>query len=307
MALNSSQLKLLQEFFIKTAFSEKGAVITDLDGTAVHELEGLTVIHKDIEIGLKKIYDTGRPVVINTLRFPLSVIRTFGKEWYKISGKPIPVVLLNGSQLGFIVSKDEEFGFEQLAAFPLEQEEINHVLENMTRLQGSGIRDMLLFYYPEDWLQGEIIWTPDADRIPALREKYKSASTVLSLSLAALKERLEAAPICMILLLIEASQDRLMAYQHTKGNNFFTRKGVDKLFGAQRMAEHLGFAIEDALGAGDSGMDIFLNATGLAVHVHNNTLPFKGRMGTIHLKDFHDFGDTLTILAGMQERLQLIK
>jgi hypothetical protein len=129
-------------------------------------------------------------------------------------------VLLNGSQLGLIVSKDEEFGFEQLAAYPLEQEEINHVLENMTRLQESGIKDMLLFYYPEDWLQGEIIWTPDADRIPALQEKYKSASTILSLSTAELRQRLEATPVCMILLLIEASHDRLMAYQHTKGNNF---------------------------------------------------------------------------------------
>ena len=28
-----------------------------------------------------------------------------------------------------------------------------------------------------------------------------------------------------------------MAYQHTKRSNFFTHKGVDKLFGARTMAD----------------------------------------------------------------------
>jgi hypothetical protein len=40
----------------------------------------------------------------------------------------------------------------------------------------------------------------------------------------------------MILLLLDVPEDRLMAYQHTRRDNFLTRAGVDKLFGAQRIA-----------------------------------------------------------------------
>ena len=64
MAISDIQLRLLEEFFQHSHFMSKGAVITDLDGTAVHEDNGVTIIHRDVEMGLKKIYEAGRPVVI---------------------------------------------------------------------------------------------------------------------------------------------------------------------------------------------------------------------------------------------------
>ncbi len=39
MLLNESQQLQLQDFFNLSNFAEKGAVITDLDGTAIHEAE----------------------------------------------------------------------------------------------------------------------------------------------------------------------------------------------------------------------------------------------------------------------------
>ena len=119
MPLSTEAQIQLDRFVRDSHFKYRGAVITDLDGTVVHEYEGWSVIHKDVELGLKKVYEMGRPVVINTLRFALSVIRTFAEKWYKISQLPIPVVLLNGSQLGYIVQHGNTFSFEQLSAFPL--------------------------------------------------------------------------------------------------------------------------------------------------------------------------------------------
>ena len=81
MQLNDEQVIQLDEFYNNSLFMTQGAVITDLDGTAVHESGGRTIIHQSVEIGLKKIYELGRPIIINTLRFPLSVIRTFGVDW----------------------------------------------------------------------------------------------------------------------------------------------------------------------------------------------------------------------------------
>ena len=100
MPLTESQHQQIQSFFNRSKFEVLGGVITDLDGTAIHEFEGRFSIPQSVELGLNRIYELGRPVVLNTLRFPLSVIRTFGKEWYKISNAPIPTVLMNGSQLG---------------------------------------------------------------------------------------------------------------------------------------------------------------------------------------------------------------
>jgi len=70
----------LKHFFQQSRFAASGGVITDLDGTAVHEEQGRIYIPQPVEFGLKVLYDTGRPVVLNSLRFPLSVMRTFGKE-----------------------------------------------------------------------------------------------------------------------------------------------------------------------------------------------------------------------------------
>jgi hydroxymethylpyrimidine pyrophosphatase-like HAD family hydrolase len=97
----------------------------------------------------------------------------------------------------------------------------------------------------------------------------------------------------MIFLLIDAPQDQLMAYQHTKQSNFITHKGVDKLFGAQKMAEVLNLKLENSLGAGDTELDTFLKGVGLAVHVGNNALEFRGLLDTITLANSQELGDLL--------------
>ena len=65
----------LRAFLAEADFAGKGAIVTDLDGTAVHEFEGRVVIPELVSHALKHLNDLGRPVVLNTLRFPLNVIR----------------------------------------------------------------------------------------------------------------------------------------------------------------------------------------------------------------------------------------
>lgn len=114
MLLNAEADAKLQQFINQSSFPTSGAVITDLDGTAVHEYQGKIVIPKEVELGLMHHYQRGRPLILNSLRFPLSVIRTFGQEWYKLSNAPIPTVTLNGSLVGFVKKTDEaELIFEQ--------------------------------------------------------------------------------------------------------------------------------------------------------------------------------------------------
>jgi hypothetical protein len=148
-------------------------LITDLDGTAIHEFEGRYSIPQSVQLGLDKIYDLGRPIVLNTLRFPLSVIRTFGQEWYKISNAPIPTVLMNGSLLGYIMQSNEgNFLYNEIDAFPLEPNEIAEVLQIITSFIKNNDLDLLVFYYPRDWQEGEIIWTPLTDKIEAVQKKF---------------------------------------------------------------------------------------------------------------------------------------
>jgi hydroxymethylpyrimidine pyrophosphatase-like HAD family hydrolase len=97
----------------------------------------------------------------------------------------------------------------------------------------------------------------------------------------------------MIFLLIDVPEDQLMAYQHTKRSNFITHKGVDKLFGAQAMAEVLKFDLAQSLGAGDAELDTFLSGVGLSVLVGNNQLEFRGLVETIKLGSALEFGALL--------------
>jgi hydroxymethylpyrimidine pyrophosphatase-like HAD family hydrolase len=249
---------------------------------------------------LKRIYEIGRPIVINTLRFPLSVIRTFALDWYTISNAPIPVVLLNGSQLGYITKTDNEFAFEQLQCFPLAAEEIKAEIQTLQQLSDDGIRDIILFYYPEDWKSGEIIWTPDPQRIPHLQQKYTSASSVISISLNELLTELLKNPVCMMLVLVDIPSDKLMAYQHTKRHHFVTHKGVDKLSGTGKIAGLLQFDMEHSIGAGDTDMDNFLKAVGLSVHIGRKNLPFEGLKDTLRLRDFVEYGELLNQFAQLQ-------
>lgn len=294
MLLNAEADAKLQQFINQSSFPTSGAVITDLDGTAVHEYQGKIVIPKEVELGLMHHYQRGRPLILNSLRFPLSVIRTFGQEWYKLSNAPIPTVTLNGSLVGFVKKTDEaELIFEQAAAFPLTGTEIKEALEGVKGMLDGGIKNILVFYYPSDWRIGEVIWTPLPENILAVKEKYKSASSVTAVELPKLQEQMLAEEICMIFLLIDAPEDQLMAYQHTKRSNFITHKGVDKLFGARAMSDLLKCDLRDSLGAGDTELDTFLSGVGMALLVGGIELKFRGLVDTVKLKDSLELGAVL--------------
>lgn len=302
MSLSLSVENAIGDFAHRSGFTEHGGVVIDLDGTAVHEENGRTVIPRPVELGLKALYDRGRPVVLNSLRFPLSVMRTFGKEWLAISNSPIPIVSMNGSQVGYVRrDKKDELCFEEIVAFPLTSNEIDAVITGVEALLEDNIRDVLLFYYPRDWRMGEIIWTPVAEKVTYVKEKYKSASAVTAVELDKLQEQLHKEELCMIFLLIERSADDLMAYQHSKPSSFFTTKGVDKLTGSQAAADYIGFQMPASLGAGDTAMDVFLNGVGMAVHVGPRELGFRGLHSTIRVSNSFELGDVLFRLAGIQE------
>ena len=302
MPLNPEVDNVLVDFFQRSKFATDGAVVMDLDGTAVHEENGRVFIPDAVEFGLKAIYERGRPVVLNSLRFPLSVMRTFGKEWLAISGAPIPVISMNGSQIGYVQRDEkEELCFEEISAVTLSPNEIDAVITGVEALLADEIRDVLLFYYPRDWRMGEIIWTPVAEKVDHVKAKYQSASAVTAVELDKLQEQLHSEEICMIFLLIERPADDLMAYQHSRPSSFFTAKGVDKLSGTLAAADRLGFDLANSVGAGDSPMDVFLDGAGLAVHVGPMKLDFRGQLSTVHVNNSSELGDVLFRLAGLQE------
>jgi len=306
MVTEPSVPSVLQDFVARSRFSREGAVITDLDGTAVHEFEGRVVIPDAVSHALKHLRDLGRPVILNSLRFPLNVIRTFGREWYSITNAPLPLISLNGSLMGYLHETAQgEIAFDEIKAFPLEASEIDEVLIGVQALVADGITDLIVFYYPRDWMQGELIWTPAPDRLPEIQAKYRSATAVVTTSVAELGETLHAQDICMLLLLINAEEDRLMAYQHAKRSNFVTHKGVDKLSGTQALAALLEIDLAHAVGAGDTAMDSFLKGVGLAVHVGDFALEYKGLLATLRVKDSLELGAVLFRLAELQRGEQL--
>jgi hydroxymethylpyrimidine pyrophosphatase-like HAD family hydrolase len=290
----------LKQFLMRSAFAQNGAVITDLDGTALHEDQGRIYIPKPVELGFRNLHDRGRPFVLNSLRFPLSVLRTFGREWYSISNSPIPTVSLNGSLLGYVAQDNAgEMIFEEMEAFPLSADEIDRTLNTVEQLVADDIRNILLFYYPRDWRVGEVIWTPVAERVLPVKEKYVSASSVTAVEIPRLRELLHSEDICMTLLLIDIPEDRRMAYQHTQRSSFQTRAGVDKLFGARRIAELLKFDLASSVGAGDTEMDKFLSGVGLAVLVGGLALDYQGVIATLRIGTSLQLGDLLSKLAAM--------
>ena len=294
MVLSNEIETKLRHFIEQSSFASSGAVITDLDGTAVHEFRGKIAIPREVELGLMRHYERGRPLILNSLRFPLSVIRTFGQDWYKLSNAPIPTVTLNGSLAGYVTkNEDAELCFEEVLAFPLTGQEITEALEGVQGILDGGIKNILVFYYPRDWRIGEVIWTPVPENVHAVKQKYASASAVTAVEFPKLQQQMLAEEICMIFLLIEAPEDQLMAYQHTKRSNFITHKGVDKLFGARAMADFLQCNLQDSLGAGDTELDSFLSGVGLALLVGNQELPFRGMVDTIKLRDSLELGAVL--------------
>jgi hydroxymethylpyrimidine pyrophosphatase-like HAD family hydrolase len=291
----------VRDFLSRSTYLRQGGIITDLDGTIVHEDQGRIYLPESVQYGLKKLYNLGRPLIINSLRFPLSVIRTFGKEWYEIANAPIPTVTLNGSQYGFVTQNARgDLEFEELAAFPLTRDETENVLRGIQGLLEDGVRDLLVFYYPRDWRMGEIIWTPVPERLEEVKNKYLSASSVTAVEFEKLREQMLAEDICMIFVLVDMPEDKRMAYQHAKPRNFFTHEGVDKLFGTRSIAEKLELDLANSVGAGDTPMDVFLSGVGLAIIVGNQELGFQGSFGTLRLKNAFELGDLLFRLAELQ-------
>jgi hydroxymethylpyrimidine pyrophosphatase-like HAD family hydrolase len=291
-------LPRLQRFLRESRFAERGAVMTDLDGTAVHEIDGRVLLSRSVELGLQQVHAAGHEVLINTLRFPQSIMRAFGADWRRASGSDTTAVTLKGSLIGRIVQTQRgELAFEEIQAFPLSAEEIEEVVQGVRGLCEQGASELLVFHYPRRWQQGELIWTPDPQRIAHVQGKYRSASRVFSGGVEVLEAALHAEPHCMLFLLIDAPQDRLMSYQHTERARFVTHQGIDKRAGALALAASLGLALADSVGAGDADTDTFLDEVGLAAIVGNQDVAFKGRFDTVRLPDAPAFGEMLLAIA----------
>jgi hypothetical protein len=194
-----------------------------------------------------------------------------------------------------------EMTFEEMVAFPLLAEDIDTILDGVKQLLDNRLKEVLLFYYPRDWRVGEVIWTPVAERIPTVKDRYQSASSVTAVELGKLRDILHGEEVCMIFLLLDISEEQLMAYQHTRRENFLTRAGVDKLYGAERMAELLGFDLHSSIGAGNTELDRFLAGVGLAVLVGGLPLDFRGAFATLRLRDSFELGDLFFQVAAMLE------
>jgi hypothetical protein len=295
---NQAWMEALRDFAATSRFREGGGIVTDLDGTAVHEHEGRIVIPHNVSHALQRLNEQGHPIAINTLRFPMSVIGTFGQEWYAITNAPLPLISLNGSLIGNL--KESASGsilFEETEAHVLSNDDIEEVLTGVEGLISNGVNQLLVFYYPRDWRLGELVWTPDCDRVEHVRHKYLSASDAFCGDVDRLRRRLAECEICMMFLLVEQPFDHLMAYQHIKPSSFITSNGIDKLDGLQRFAARNGIDPADWLGAGDSPMDNFLRDVGLAVHVGATPLEFHVQRKTVKVRDSLEFGDVLAALS----------
>lgn len=296
MPVDRGELEKLRRFFDTHDFN-KGCVVLDLDGTALTEDQGRIFISPTVQSGVRAIHELKRPIILNTLRFPLSVIRTIGLAWYELADIPIPTALLNGSILGHIRCEGEHLEYEEIAAFPLTEHDIQLVLDGVEELLSKGIDDIILFFYARDWRLGEALWTPKAERVASLEKKFVSASRVISGSLDELSEELHNGDMCMMSLFVDRPEDTLMSYQHSKRNSFFTRKGVDKAYGLREIAKHFKVSLGDSVAAGDTEMDTFLSEAGLAVIVGGAPLPFRGKSDTLRVATPSDLGELLGAMA----------
>ena len=296
MAISGDQLKALDKFAASANF-QKSLLVLDLDGTALLEEKGKVFISSSVEKAVKAIHDLKLPVAINTLRFPLSVMRTVGEAWYQIAEAPILTILLNGSVLGYIQKTAAGLEYEELAAFPMAWSEVENLLAGVDQLLASGVEKIILFYYSRDWRAGETIWTPSPSRIESLKKKYLSASHVFAGPVSMLRDKMRIEEICMASLLIDRPRDLLMAYQHSKPSSFFTRQGVDKAFGVREIASRLNLSLLDSFGAGDTQMDNFLTELGLALIVGKSRLPYEGRLQTVRVADPIELGEAIIHLG----------
>ncbi len=301
---------LVLERFLHYADFDIGSVTLDLDGTSLLEESEKVFISSSVEKGLKKVVDVGQPVIINTLRFALRVTETIGKEWLALYNSKIPVVLLNGSVIGYVYgnSDDNKIFFEERAAYPLFEKEVDAIIEGLGQLLENGIREMLVFFYPRDWKQGEILWSPSVSYVEELKRRYFTASRVVSWGIEELRTQMKELETCMVHVMVHRSSGTLMAYQHSQPNTYFTRKGVSKASGNKEMAKRLGVSLDNSIGAGNTEMDTFLTDVGLAIVVGKDRIPFAGRRETLTVDDPRDLGELMISYANkIRERREKFK
>jgi hydroxymethylpyrimidine pyrophosphatase-like HAD family hydrolase len=303
MSLLPEQISILRGFVKKSNFMS-GAVILDMDGTTLVEEHGKVFISGSVEKGVRAVTELGRPVIMNSLRFPLSVIRRIAEEWLKMSAPEIPVVLLNGSLTGFIKEQNGKIIFSESGAYPLERKKIKEVIEGIRELvegkEHKPLNKIDLFYYPRDWKKGEIIWIPTLARYDETKKKYQSACEIIAVPVDELERRLLAEDICMMMLLVDMPHDQRMAYQHHNPSDFFTKAGVSKSFGTRELARKMNISLLDSVSGGDTSMDDFLETTGLAVIVgEDNNLKYRGRKETMWVDSPSELGELLISLCEM--------
>ncbi len=270
--------------------------MTDLDGTALHEREGRAVIPSEVVTGLKAVRANGPRIILNTLRFPANVVRSFGREWYDIHGGPLPLVSLNGGIGGMIdATPCGAMGFAEVFAQVLSHLEIEAVLEELEAEIQAGALKPLLFFHPREWHRGETLWTPEGWRIAELRHRFPHADRVISTTLGELREELLGRDICMMLM----PRGEQPIYRQQQRRDFFTGAGADKLTGAVRMTQALGIDLAESIGAGDTAMDVFLKGTGLAIRVGAPDLAYSGLAGSIDVPHSTGFGEAMRTLAAL--------
>lgn len=297
MALTEEHKKTIQNFVSQPIFGQDGGLMTDLDGTIVLHQNGNFSIPPEVQAGLNRLYQSNCPVILNTIRFPLSIIKTFAAVLCPLAQKPIPVISLNGSQWGYISSgEDQQYSFIEAGAQPLKPADIKSCIADIRLLVQQEVPDIAVFYYPREWTKGEIIWTAEENKVAELAQSYLSASQVYSSSPAILENNLNAEEISMIFLLVKKDP---MAGTFLQRNfkNFYTTTGVNKLTGAHAFVNQLGRTLKQFMGAGDTPMDVFLQETGAVIKVGNLPLGFECKAPVLPVETVHEIGEVFTQMA----------
>lgn len=297
MALTEEQQKIVRDFVSHPNFKQQGGLMTDLDGTIVQHQDGNYTIPLEVQAGLTELYRVNCPVLLNTLRFPLSIIETFAAVLYPLAQLPIPVISLNGSQWGYISQgENKEFSFIEAGAKPLTSAEINSFMADIRLLVQNKVPHIAVFYYPRDWTKGEIIWSAEQDRVAEMRQTYKSASQVYSSSLAVLEKNLADEEISMIFLLVK--KDLIQgAHLQRDLKDFYTTAGANKLAGAHAFVNQLGRNLLHFIGAGDTPMDVFLKETGAVIKVGSYPLDFHCQATILPVETVSEIGEVFTWIA----------
>lgn len=305
MSLSPDQHQAIERF-VSLSDLRKGAWFVDLDGVIfIQEGRGKFNISEEAEHGILNTWNIGCSVIINSLRFPLSIIENLVPDWLLMYEKDIPAVLLNGGLIGYFRKKDGGIVFEELEAHPLSEKELDSLVDGLTAVIANSIPnarpDMALFFYPRDWRKGEIVWVPEGVDVDAVRDGYVNASEVMSCGLEELRQKLKKARPCLAATLV----DKHKISEDASPWDYYTWKGIDKATGAREIASMLGISLADSAGAGDSQMDKFLSEVGLAVRVRagKENLAFKGKKETLDVGSSPELGEVMSTLA----RLTAIK